>query len=137
VATRSVEVRWTGRGLRFEGITPHSSVPLSGGGAEAAFGPSPMLLLLLAVGGCTAMDVVDMLRKMRQPLEALSVEVVGDKAERHPQGYTSIEVVFHVKGDVDEAKLQRAIRLSESKYCSVEATLRAGVPIRSRYVIEP
>jgi putative redox protein len=73
---------------------------------------------------------------MRQPLEALSVEVVGEKAEEFPQEYTSIEIVYHVKGDVSGAKLQRAIELSETRYCSVEATLRAGVPIGSRYVLE-
>jgi putative redox protein len=136
VATRSVEVRWTGEGLRCEGITEHGSIDISGGGADADFGPTPMLLLLLAAGACTAMDVVDVLRKMRQPLEALSVEVVGEKAEEFPQEYKSIEIVYHVKGDVSEAKLQRAIELSETRYCSVEATLRAGVPIGSRYVME-
>ncbi len=114
-----------------------SQVSISAGGEDAAFGPSPMLLLLLAIGGCTAIDVVDILRKMRQPLTALSVEVVGEKAEQVPKRYTSIELVYHVKGEVDEAKLKRAIELSETKYCSVEATLRAGVPIGSRYVIEP
>ena len=103
---------------------------------EPGSGPTPMLLLLLAVGGCTAIDVVGILRKMRQPLEGLSVEVIGEKAEEHPQQFTSIEVVFRLKGDLDEAKVQRAIELSETKYCSVEATLRDGVRIGSRYVVE-
>ena len=58
------------------------------GGEEPAFGPSPMHLLRLALGGCTAMDVVYILRKMRQPLPALSVEVVGEKAEQVPKRYT-------------------------------------------------
>jgi putative redox protein len=136
VATRSVEVRWTGEGLRCQGITANGSIDISGGGGDADFGPTPMLLLLLAAGACTAMDVVEVLRKMREPLEALSVEVVGEKAEKFPQEYTSIEVVYHVRGAVSEAKLQRAIELSETRYCSVEATLRAGVPVGSRYVME-
>jgi putative redox protein len=136
VTTRSVEVRWTGEGLRFEGITADASVSISGDDADAAFGPTPMLLLLMSAGACTAMDVVGVLRKMRQPLEALSVEVVGEKAEEFPQEYTSMEIVYHVKGDVSETKLRRAIELSETKYCSVEATLRMEVPISSRYVIE-
>ena len=136
VATRSVEVRWTGEGLRCQGITANGSIDISGGGADADFGPTPMLLLLLAVGACTAMDVVEVLRKMREPLEALSVEVGGEKAEEFPQEYTSIEVVYHVRGAVSEAKLKRAIELSETRYCSVEASLRAGVPIGSRYVLE-
>jgi putative redox protein len=136
MATRSAEVRWTGEGLRFEGVSAGSTVSISAGGEDSAFGPSPMHLLLLAVGACTAIDVVDILRKMRQPLVALSVEVVGDKAQEWPQEYTSIEMVYHVKGAVDEARLQRAIELSETKFCSVEATLRAGVPVTSRYEIE-
>ena len=136
MATRSVEVRWTGEGLRCQGITANGSIDISGGGADADFGPTPMLLLLLAVGACTAMDVVEVLRKMREPLEALSVEVVGEKAEEFPQEYTSIEVVYHVRGAVSEAKLKHAIELSETRYCSVEASLRAGVPIGSRYVLE-
>lgn len=133
---RSVEVRWKGEGLQFEGLTGHGDVQLSGGGEESELGATPMALLLVAVGGCTGMDVVDILRKMRQPLEAFSVEVVGEKAEEHPQQFTALEVVYHLKGDLDEARVRRAIELSENKYCSVEATIRGGVPIVSRFVIE-
>ena len=82
------------------------------------------------------MDVLSILKKMRQPVEAFSIEVGGTRAEEHPKRYTSLEVVYRLKGDLDEAKVARAIELSETRYCSVEATLRPGVPITSRFDIE-
>ena len=135
MATRSVEIRWTGEGLHFDAVTDRGTVAVADD-PQPGSGPTPMQLLLVAVGTCTAIDVVDILRKMRQPLEGLSVEVVGEKTEEHPQRYTSIQVVFHLKGDLNEAKVRRAIELSETKYCSVEATLRDGVRVGSGFVIE-
>ncbi len=73
---------------------------------------------------------------MRQPLEGLRVEVSGEKADEHPKRYLSLEIVYRLRGELDEHKVKRAIELSESKYCSVEATLRPGVRISSRFVIE-
>ncbi len=136
MARRSVDVRWQGQGLRFEGVTANGSVTVASGGEERGLGPTPMQLLLVAVGACTAMDVVSVLRKMRQPLEALHVEVTGEKAESPPDPFTAIEVVYHLKGDLDESKVRRAIELSETRYCSVEMTLRDSVALSSRYVIE-
>ena len=132
----SVELLYENEGLRFQGTAGPDSIALSGKGDPPGAGPGPMELLLLALGGCTGMDVVSILRKMRQPLEGFRIEVHGERAEEHPKEYTSIEIVYHVKGDVSEAKLQRAIEFSETRYCSVEATLRAGVPVGSRYVME-
>jgi putative redox protein len=137
VAQRSVEVRWKGEGLQFRGTTAHGEVDLVPGGDEGGVGATPMALLLLAVGGCTAMDVVSILTRMRQPLRACSVQVIGEKADGHPGEFTSIEVVYRFEGALDEAKVRRAIALSEEKYCSVEVTIRGGVPLSSRFVIEP
>ena len=67
---------------------------------------------------------------------AFSVEVSGERAEDHPKRFLSLDVVYRLKGDLDERKVERAIALSEERYCSVEATLRPAVPITSRYVIE-
>ena len=99
-------------------------------------GSRPMELMLASLGGCTAMDVVSILVKMRQPLESFSVEVSGVRAEEHPKRFTSLEVVYRLKGDLDERKVERAIQLSEERYCSVEATLKPALPITSRYEIE-
>jgi len=130
-----VAVRWKDEGLRFEGVTPNGRVDLASGLEPEGSGIRPMELLAVALGGCTAMDVLSILQKMRQPVEAFSVEVSGERAEEHPRRYTSLEVVYRLRGDLDEAKVARAIELSETRYCSVEATLRPAVPITSRFEI--
>ena len=131
-----VAVEWVGEGLRFTGTTPNGRVDLASSLDGPGGGARPMELLALALGGCTAMDVLSILVKMRQPVEDFRVEVRGERAEEHPKQYTSLEVVYHLKGDLDEKKVLRAIELSETRYCAVEATLRPAVPITSRYVLE-
>jgi putative redox protein len=132
----AVTVTWEGEGLLFEGRTGGGSVALASALDVGAEGSRPMDLLAVALGGCTAMDVLSILKKMRQPVEGFTIEVGGETAEEHPKRYTSLEVVYRFKGDLDEAKVARAIELSETRYCSVEATLRPGVPITSRFEIE-
>lgn len=131
-----VNLVWKKEGLLFEATTAHGTVQLASGLDEAGNGVTPMELLAASLGGCTAMDVASILVKMRQPLEGFSVEVVGERAEEHPKRYTSLEVVYRLKGDLDERKVERAIQLSEERYCSVEATLKPALPITSRYEIE-
>ena len=131
-----VKLVWKTEGLLFEASTAHGKVDLASGLDEPGNGATPMELLATALGGCTAMDVASILLKMRQPLEAFNVEVSGERAEEHPRRFTSLEVVYHLRGDLDERKVQRAIELSEERYCSVAATLKPAVPITSRYVIE-
>lgn len=131
-----VVVSWKNEGLLFEGRTSGGSVDLASGLDDPGTGTAPMQLLAVALGGCTAMDVASILRKMRQPLEAFRLEVSGERADEYPKRFTSLEVVYYLKGDLDERRVQRAIKLSEDRYCSVAATLRPGVTITSRYVIE-
>jgi putative redox protein len=131
-----VHVEWKNEGLLFAATTAHGSVDLASGLDEPGNGVTPMELLATSLGACTAMDVASILVKMRQPLESFSVEVSGERAEEHPKRFLSLEVVYHLRGDLDERKVERAISLSEERYCSVEATLRPAVPITSRYVIE-
>ncbi|MER3469242.1 MAG: osmotically inducible protein OsmC [Thermoflexus sp.] len=87
-------------------------------------GPRPMELVLVALAGCTAMDVLSILRKKRQPLEGFAMEVRGERAAEHPRVYTEIDVLYVVKGSVDPQAVVRAIELSATKYCSVSAMLR-------------
>jgi putative redox protein len=131
-----VTVTWKGEGLLFEARTANGRVDLVSALDTGAEGTRPMELLAVALGGCTAMDVLSILEKMRQPVEAFAVEVGGARAEEHPKRYTSLEVVYRFQGDLDEAKVARAIELSETRYCSVQATLRAGVDMTSRFEIE-
>jgi putative redox protein len=134
--SKPVKVVWKNEGLIFEASTPHGTVALASALDEPGNGVTPMETLATALASCTAMDVASILLKMRQPLEGFSVEVSGERAEEHPKKFLSLEVVYHLKGDLDARKVERAISLSEDRYCSVEATLRPAVPITSRYDIE-
>lgn len=137
VSTITAAVTWKGEGLLFEGRTEKGSIGMSGGDDPPGSGPSPSELLIMAAASCTAMDVISILVKMRQPVERFSVDVSGTKAEEHPRRLRAIEIVYRLRGDLSENRVQRAIELSETRYCAVEATLRDCVTITSRYVIEP
>ena len=88
-----------------------------------------MELVLAALGSCSAVTVVEFLGKMRQPLTSLEVEVSGKRAETAPKVYTSIHIRYLVGGDVDHGRVERAINLTEGKYCSVYTMLDASVDI--------
>lgn len=104
------------------------------GGRNAGF--RPMELILVALGGCTGMDVLSILRKKKQNLTGFEVRVNGERAETHPMVYREVKVEYIVKGkDISEDAVKRAILLSEEKYCSVEAMLRPTVKITSGYRI--
>jgi len=95
-----------------------------------ATGTKPLELLLDAVAGCTAMDVVPLLGKMRVGFTGLQVNVFAERAEEHPRVFTSIRLDYVVTGPaVDEAKVRRAVELSQERYCSVSAMLRKACPV--------
>ena len=100
-------------------------------------GPDPLRFLLLGLAGCTAMDVISILRKKRQQVSALAVEVHGKRVDAHPKVYDHIEVIYRVEGkEVDAKALERAIELSETRYCPVMAMVSKTAEIVSRYEIE-
>ena len=106
------------------------------GGSDA--GIRPKELLLLALGGCTASDLVSILRKKRVALEDLEVHVTAEQSDDHPQVFTKIHLEFVVRGDdIRPEDVARAIELSETKYCPVNAMLRPAVTITSSYRVEP
>lgn len=120
-------VRWM-EGLSFT-ATPESgatitldTLPEHGGTGR---GPSPMETVLLALGGCTGMDVVSILQKMRAPLEGVEIRISADRANEHPRVFTKIhlEYVFTGRGLAAD-QVKRAVELSQEKYCSVSAMLR-------------
>jgi len=94
-----------------------------------------MELLLVALGACTATDVVAILAKKRQKLESLEVEVSGERAAEPPAVWMKLEIVYKLRGDLDEQAVKHTIQLSEEKYCSVAAMLRKTAPITFRYEI--
>jgi putative redox protein len=106
-----------------------------GGGGD---GPQPLRLLLLGLAGCTAMDVISILRKKRQEVAGFEVEVHGRRVSEHPRVYESIEILYRVRGSsVESRAVERAIELSENRYCPVIAMVDESVEIVSRYQIEP
>ena len=101
-------------------------------------GPSPIETLLASLGACGGMDVVGILRKKRQVVTGYEVVVTGERRSEHPRRFTRIEVVHRVKGrGLSGAAIEEAIRLSDTRYCSVHATLEPAVEIVSRYEIIP
>ena len=132
--TTTVELQ---QGMVFEATTGTGHVltmdaaPRVGGTNSAA---RPMELLLAGLGGCTGMDVISILRKMRQEVTAYQVHVSGDQAQEHPRVFTHIDVehVVHGRGlNVDMVK--RAIELSATRYCPAEAMLGRVARIQERY----
>ncbi|HEY3038235.1 MAG TPA: OsmC family protein [Pyrinomonadaceae bacterium] len=98
--------------------------------------PSPMELLLLALGSCTGVDVVSILQKKRQSLSHYRIEVRGERREEHPRSYSRMEVHHIVTGrNISERSLVQAIELSEQKYCSVAASLKPTAEIVSSFEI--
>ena len=95
---------------------------------------SPMELVLIALCGCTASDVVGILRKKRETFRGLEVHARGDRADGYPAVYTSIHLTYKVFGDVSKKSMEDAVRLSKEKYCSVSAMLEKTAKIT--YTIE-
>ena len=100
-------------------------------------GVKPSDLLLLATASCTAYDVVEILTKQREPMQDVRIHCTGEQLQDPPYTFTRIHLHYVITGDVNPDKLERAIRLSEDKYCSVISSLRPGVPISSDYEIRP
>jgi putative redox protein len=104
------------------------------GGHNAGF--RPMELLLVGFGGCSGMDVISVLRKKRQPVSGLEINVRGEKAENAPKVYKEVHIEYIVKGKgVEKDAVERAIALSLDKYCSVGATLAKAGSIKHSYKI--
>lgn len=135
--TMTIEANWQ-EGFRFEAhtgtghdLTLDASVEV--GGTDA--GARPIELLLVANATCMGMDVVSILRKMRQEIKSYRVKVTGERAEDHPMIFTHILIEHFVEGEVEEAKLAHAIQLSTEKYCSVGAMLSKAAKIETKYVV--
>ena len=131
---REVVAEWRGES-GFIGRN-HAGVKVQMGSCEGQSGISPMEMLLLGVAGCTGMDVASILLKKRQKLTGLQVLVRGKRANEVPRVYTEIEVTYLLRGeDLEPDAVERAIQLSEEKYCSASAMMRATAQLRSIYRI--
>jgi len=105
----------------------------AGGGLAA--GPSPVELMLMSLAGCTAMDVVAMLKKMRVNLQDLRIEARAERAEEHPRVFKKVQLTYRFWGDIKPAQAEKVIALSHESYCSISAMLKPTVPIEHDYEI--
>ncbi len=127
----TINVKWMGE-MAFEaGIRDHKILmdanEDSGGHNQ---GPRPKPLLMAAVAGCTGMDVVSILKKMKVETASLNIIVEGTSSEEHPKKYTSMHLIYEFQGkDLPMDKLARAVELSQEKYCAVSLTLKGAMPV--------
>jgi putative redox protein len=133
-----ITLNWEGR-MSFEGvgdsgfIQKMDSDELAGGENSAA---RPMEFIALGLAGCTAMDIISILQKKKQPVMDFQVKVHADRAEEHPKVFTSVVIEYLVTGkSVDESALLRAIELSAEKYCPAQAMLSKAFPMQLVYKI--
>ena len=107
---------------KFDAVTASGhTVRLEGGAKET--GPGPMEMVLAALGGCSTLTIVEFLEKMRQPVTSLEVELSAERAAEPPKVYAKVHAHYRVGGDVDQGRVERAISLTEEKYCSVHTML--------------
>jgi putative redox protein len=131
MGTTQVSAKWTGDGLHYVGTdTKGNQIPM--GGSD----PSPSQLMLLGLAGCTGMDVISILQKKRQNVSDVEVMVLGHQADEYPKPYHKVQLHFIVKGEgLDAKSVERAIKLSEDKYCVVGQTLKGNTEIKTSFKI--
>ena len=101
-------------------------------------GPSPKALLLSSLAGCTGMDVVSLLGKMKMLFDKFALEVEGEVAEKHPKSYTDIVIRYIFRGkELDRDKIEKSVKLSLDKYCGVHAMLAKSANVRHEIVLNP
>jgi putative redox protein len=123
---------WTDKDRFVASATSRHAIVIDTGAEKTA--NSPMELVLLGLCGCTASDVVGILRKKREPFTGLEVRAEAERADGHPAVYTSIHLTYLVRGQVSRKAMEDAVRLSKEKYCSVSAMLEKTAKIT--YTIE-
>ena len=133
-----VILNWKGRmlfeGAGGSGFVQKLDTDASVGGDDS--GARPMEFIALGLAGCTAMDVISILQKKKQPVSDFKVQLHAERADEHPKVFTEAVIEYLVTGsDVDEAALLRAIELSAEKYCPAQAMLSKAFPIRMTYKI--
>ena len=117
----SINVRWL-EGMSFEAEIDGFKVAIDADGefGGESKGPKPKPLMMVALAGCTGMDVVSLLNKMRVDYESLNVKIDGELTEEHPKHFTKMKVIYELKGEnIDIKKVQKAVDLSKEKYCGV------------------
>lgn len=128
------KVKWTG-GEQFVARGPSGHAVVFDADRNNNSAPGPMEMLLGALGSCSAVDVVEILRKKRQKLDSLEIEISGERAAEPPTVWTKIDMIYRLGGTLEEKAVHDSIELSQTKYCSVAATLRKTAEITYRFEI--
>ncbi len=128
-----IKTEWKGD-MAFEadvnGHKVRMDAPVEGGGHNS--GPGPKKLMLVALSGCTGMDVVSILKKMRVDLEKCNIEVQGDVSDEHPKQYTKMHVIYEFTGkNLPMDKLEKAVKMSADTYCGVQALYKKAIEVTS------
>ena len=131
---QTAAVKWIGE-QKFVATSPSGHAINVDSDREVNSAPGPMELVLMALGACTATDIVIVLKKKRQKLDGLEVICSGERAAEPPTVWTKLEIVYRLRGELDDAAVKHAIELSEEKYCSVAAMLKKTAKISWRYEI--
>lgn len=129
-------VKWVEKEQFLATLPSGHAVPIDSN-REHNSAPGPMELMLAALGSCTATDIVLILAKKRQKLDSLEIVIEGERSIEPPSVWVKLELVYRLRGKLDEAAVKRAIELSQSKYCGAAATLRKTAEISFRYEILP
>src|SRR5437660_7537954 len=124
----TANVNWTD-GERFTAIASSGHAFMIDADRQRNTAPGPMELVLIALCGCTATDVVSILRKKREPFTSLEVHARAERAQEPPTVYTQIHLTYRVVGNISRKAMEDAVRLSEEKYCSVAAMLNKSSKI--------
>lgn len=128
-------IKYSGDGY-FIGTTPSGYPQLMDSKGDRHSAPTPLEMLLVSVAACTAMDVQSILEKKRQQVTSYEVVISGTRADEHPRKFTAFHVNHIVQGrDVSEKAVADAVELSDTKYCSVAATVRPTATIMTSYEI--
>jgi len=131
---QTASVKWIGE-QKFAALGPSGHAVVVDSDRQTNSAPGPMELVLMALGACTATDVVTVLQKKRQKLKSLEVVCSGERATQPPTVWTKLEIVYRLRGDLEDAAVKHAIELSEEKYCSVAAMLKNTAKVTWRYEI--
>ena len=134
--SKTARVQWIGK-QQFVAVGPSGHAVALDSDRNSNTAPGPMEFLLLALGACTATDVVIILEKKRQKLQSLEVICSGERAADPPQVWTKLNLHYRLRGNLNEAGVKQAIQLSEEKYCSVSATLKKSAELVWSYEILP
>ncbi|MBL0308328.1 MAG: OsmC family protein [Bacteroidetes bacterium] len=125
-AVQEIEVKWKGD-LKFDALQNGRTIAIDGDARDSSTGVRPKALILTSLAGCTGIDVVDILNKMRVGFTDFSMKVGGEMTEQHPRTYHTVRLIYSIRlnNSDDQDKFRKAVNLSQDKYCGVSAMVRA------------